>query len=311
MPDWSPILFIGGAHIDLIGRLDSPPLMAVSNPGRVFARPGGAALNMATCAAALGFSCAIASPVGADEYGAWLHRILAERGIGDHLSLCKGESTGTYSTIIEPDGQMVIGLADLAIYETDGWLSTQRDKCFEAAAVWCLTANLKRAKLRELASDATNCRLVAVTISPSKAPRLRPILHRLDCLFTNHGEAVSLLNLNSATGLELVQEFIGAGVPRGTLSQGAGPLLAWEEGQIHQVVPPKLGSIVDVNGAGDTLASTVLVGLARGLSMDICARYGTAAAQWTLGQFEPYPKGLDWESLNDRAAMIEPAQRLR
>jgi len=298
------ICFVTGAHIDLTGRLFGPPVPGSSNPGAVAARPGGAGLNSASTAARLGISCTIASPIGADSHGEMLRAALAERGIADSLVTVEGLRTGTYTAIIAPDGSMVIGLADLAIYEAveAAWFTENCGPALSGAATWFLNANLPAATLSALAARAGSRRIAAATISPAKAPRLAPILGRTDFLFTNLGEARALLSMDGASAAELATAMAQRGVGAGTISQASGPLVWWDGTRSGTHVPPPVARIADVNGAGDALAATVIAGLGRGLGFGHAALLGVHAAQMTLASHEPWCETLSWEALEARAA---------
>ena len=117
MKPFSQACFVTGAHVDLAGRLDAAPIPHVSNPGRVERQPGGAGLNAASAAAALGLACSLAGPVGEDADAEELRRMAQARDIRPALVAMAGWRTGSYTAIMAPDGEMVIGLADLAIHE--------------------------------------------------------------------------------------------------------------------------------------------------------------------------------------------------
>ena len=208
--------------MDIAGRLDAAAIPGVSNPGRVAMQPGGAGLNMASNAARLGLACTLASPIGEDAHGATLRETLQQRGIGDALVSLPQAATGTYTAIIEPDGQMVIGLADLAIYEridADWFFAHCRQK-LEAAELWCISANLSEATLLEIAKRRSGRVLACATISPAKAVRLRSLLAEIDLLFTNRREAAALTGLANAGPQALVEALCDAGVRNGTISDG-------------------------------------------------------------------------------------------
>lgn len=303
------ICFITGAHIDLTARTNATPVMGASNPGRVVARPGGAGLNAASTAAALGATTVIASPVGRDAHGQTLHKALAERGIGDCLREVEGGRTGTYTAIIAPDGSMVIGLADLAIYESVDahWFLGHCGPALERARTWFFNANMPGQTLAQLAARANGKRIAAATISPAKAPRLAPVLRQVDFLFTNLSEARALTGLAKAPAGELVQALVAAGAGSGTLSCGPGPLHWWHHGQSGILLPPPAGQIVDVNGAGDALAATILVALDNGMAFETAARLGIAAAQLTLASPDPFYPGISWQLLEQKAAAPSPS----
>jgi sugar/nucleoside kinase (ribokinase family) len=303
------VLFVCGAHVDVTGRLKAKPVMATSNPGNVSHWPGGAALNMASNAAALGTATLLASPVGSDGYGQMIHDAVAARGIGDWLFEVPGATTGAYTAIIAPDGQMVIGLADLEIYET---LNAERlfsccGKAFAASPVWCVSANPDGECLAAItARKPAGTTLCAATISPAKAPRLKPILPAIDILFANLTEARALAETADATGEELARTFMAEGVTSGTISAQAGMLTWWHECEIGQLRPGKVSYIADVNGAGDALAGTVLAALAQGEIFPGAVRLGMAAGQLTLAVSEPFNPATSWPRLHDAANTIEP-----
>jgi pseudouridine kinase len=297
------LCFITGAHIDLTARLFAPAVLAASNPGHVTARPGGAGLNSASTAASLGSRALMASPIGDDVHGETLRRVLHERRIGDALVPVDGLRTGTYTAIIEPAGTMLIGLADLAIYEAvdAGWFFANCGEALEQAGIWFVNANLPAQTLAALAARAGSRKIAAATISPAKAPRLSAILPRTDFLFTNLSEARALTGLAHADADELARALFLAGAKSGTLSSASGPLTWWHEGDSGAILPPPVERIVDVNGAGDALAATILAGLGKGLQFCRAAELGIHAAQMTLASPEPWCESLSWAALEARA----------
>ncbi len=303
------LCFVTGAHIDLTARLFAPAVPHASNPGTVTARPGGAGLNSASTAASLGAAAVMASPVGRDAHGETLRDTLAARGIGDALVTVEGLRTGTYTAIIEPDGSMLIGLADLSIYEAvaAGWFFENCTEALETSGLWFLNANLPAETLAALASKADSRKIAAATISPAKAPRLAPVLAHTDFLFTNTGEARALTGRKDAPPRELARALAACGVKSGTISSGAGPLLWWHGREAAIITPPPVDAIVDVNGAGDALAATILVGLERGLDFSRAAELAVHAAQMTLASAEPWCENLSWSALENRAALLPAA----
>ena len=306
MKPFSSACFVTGAHFDLAGRLDSAPILHVSNPGRFERFAGGAGLNSASAAVALGLAATLAGPVGEDEAGRELRRIAAARGIGDALCPMAGRNTGSYTSIMAPDGEMVIGLADLAIYEAADadWLAGHCGPALAAADLWFLATNSSEATLADLCARAGDKAVAAATISPAKAVRLIPVLSRLDLIFTNLREARAITSLSEADGPMLAGALSGAGVAAGTISAADGALTWWDGAERGMLTPPPMEAIADVNGAGDALAGATLAGLAKGLPMAQAAQAGIAAAQLTLSVREPVHEGLDWAAVEARIAMM-------
>ncbi len=305
----SPICVIGGAHFDIVGRIDAAPVMAVSNPARLQRRPGGVGLNTASVLAALEVQVSLAGPVGADSEGRAVRKHIRARGIGDGLAPLAGHSTGTYAAVLAPDGNLVIGLADLGIQEAvdADWLLVRCRRALQSARCWFLTANLAQATLGELASHAHGRFLAASAVSAPKAARLRPILHQLGLLFCNVAEARALTGLADVPAGELAGSLRRSGVTHGAISAGAEFLMFWSGEKAYRLEPPPMSRIVDVHGAGDALAGATLAALARGMAFEKALRHGIAAAQLTMACAEPWASDLSWKRLARAAATIAPA----
>ena len=311
-------LFFSGVHLDLLGRLDSPALVGASNPGSFTAMPGGASLNCASVAALLGLQCSIIGLIGDDAAGVTITNTLKAHAIRDHLTICAGEATGTYTSIIEPDGNLHIAVADLGLNEriTAPWLLDNKAEAMAAGDIWLINSNLMAEPIAALSDPSLPTRpkiLAAASVSPSKSRNLAPSLGNVDVLFTNIAEASAMLNVlggkpYDAARLDVhqcINRLRDLGVAKGTLSQGSDALWLWDETGVQQFIPPKLDKIIDVTGAGDALAGAFLFGLANGQTMAQSAPLAIAAAQMTIATLGPYNGEITLEELKLHAARVK------
>src|SRR5436305_11870697 len=111
------IACIGGAHIDRHGLLEGPLILGTSNPGRVTSDFGGVARNVAENLSRLGRGVLMVSRVGDDETGRDVVRHLQSLAIDTSLISVSARPTASYTAILEPDGELVLGLSDMAIYD--------------------------------------------------------------------------------------------------------------------------------------------------------------------------------------------------
>jgi sugar/nucleoside kinase (ribokinase family) len=305
-----PVCIIGGAHVDVTGRTFERPRLGVSNPGRLSRRPGGAGVNTASTLARLGVETWLAGPIGADADGEAIQRALAQRGIGDTLAVVPGHATGTYTAIVGPDGDLAIGLADLAGQEAidADWLNAQCGEALSNARCWFLTANLSESTIAALARRSGGRFLAVAATSPAKAVRLRPVLSRIGILFCNLREARALAGDEEAGGEQLARALRAANVASGLISNGGNALIGWDATGLFAIEPPPVAVIADVHGAGDALAAGALVGMIRGMALPDATRIGIAAAQLTLAVAEPWRADLTFELAAARAQAIAPAQ---
>ncbi len=308
-PSQSSAIFFSGIHMDMLGALCAPALLGASNPGKFTAMPGGASLNAASVASLLGLDCAVIGLVGDDANGEILKQTLRERKITSLLTSKKQRATGSYTSLIEPDGNLLIALADLALNEEMDaqWLLGAHEKAMADADIWFLNANLTSQTLLQLCNPALPQRpsiLAAASISVSKSENLRPSLPHIDVLFTNIAEANAMLGKtqNAQMCIHAFQEF---GIRNGSLSQGPNLLWVWDEQGICSFKPPANKAITDVTGAGDALAGTFLAGLSRQKPMREFAPLAIAAAQMTIAVKGPYNAKICLQELTRHAANIQ------
>lgn len=310
-------LFFSGIHMDLLGALAAPAKMGSSNPGAFSSMPGGASLNTASVAACLGLDSSIIGLIGDDQHENTLRTTLAQRGIKDLLCTKPGQSTGCYTSIIEPDGNLVIAVADLGLNEsiTSQWLLETHEQAMQNADIWFLNSNLTHDALTQLTQPDLSIRpkiLAAASISPSKAKNLAPSLPNLDVLFTNIAEANALLDSHGGlpagqhtrNASDCMQQFQQLGILKGSLSQGAEVLWVWDQNDCFSFKPAILNQVKDVTGAGDALAGTFLAGLAQYKSMREIAPLAIAAAQMTLDVMGPYNENINMQELKSRAVHV-------
>jgi pseudouridine kinase len=164
-------------------------------------------------------------------------------------------------------------------------------------AIWFLDANLPEEMLEHLAARLKTGRLMANAVSDAKAPRLKPVLSRLDCLMLNRGEAASLTGLPQGSPPEDLAAALGqTGLKSFVLTNGGGDVIVSHQGETLRFVP-RATEIVDVTGAGDALSAGTIAALARGHGLPDALPYGLAAAALTLRSTGALAEELSWDAL--------------
>lgn len=285
------ILLVGAAHIDRYGRCDGPPVAGGSNPGRFAAMPGGAAFNVASSLAALGAGVRLCSILGDDAEARFIRDAAAARRVDLHAQVSAEHPTATYTSVVGPDGTLVIALADMAIYDA---LDPAEVQGVDAARWMLVDANPAPGAIATLLNGAARRRrTIAMTVSYAKAARLRPALSRIEILFTNRAELAALCGLDTEMPVEALLHRFGALGGRGAVvTDGAGDVWTVEDGTLQRhPVPPTTG-IVDVTGAGDALTAGCLVALMAGRTLGGSVPSGIRAAQAVLAVHGPWRADL-------------------
>ena len=274
-----------------------PLVLGSSNPGRFFNDLGGVARNVAYNLASLGCRVSLCSRVGDDESG---RQVLAQPVDCSMITVSKTSSTATYTAILEASGELVIGVADMAIYEemTPDLLAPFLPR-LAAATLWFLDANLPAETLDWLLAAAGDIPVAVDAISVAKSTRLRPLLPRIQYLFCNLAQAGALAQTTFVDPSEAANSVRRLGATSGIVTAGAKGIAVYDAAAISTLAALPAAPR-DVTGAGDALIAGTLYGVTHGLDVTQAARLGLAAAAITIESPSAAPR-LTPEALHARA----------
>ena len=263
LPDNRPIVCLGAANLDRKLRSNATLKMGTSNPARQDESFGGVARNIAENLARLSTPVSLITVIGDDSSGKALLEHAEAAGIDTRGTLrLQGICTGTYTAVLDDHGEMLLALADMALYDslTPAFLATRQPQR-TVGALTVADMNLPEETLKCLLADAQRdaIPLVIVAVSQPKMARLPQDLHGLRLLILNQGELETLVGHPLNTDAELLaacrllqsqgaQDVI---VTRG----GTGVVYTTAQGIAHLDAPN--AHIVDVTGAGDAFSAAV------------------------------------------------------
>lgn len=276
---------IGGANLDIKARSTSPATSETSNPGRGSLTPGGVARNIAENIARLGERVHLISVVGRDAMGDDLLGHTAAAGVGVEHVVRTDTPTGTYTAVLDADGELIIAIADMeAIAELGpAQLDDARD-VIATAAVLVVDGNLRRDTL-DHALDLAHGRTVFEPVSVPKAAALRGAVDaRVYAVTPNRDELAALTDAPTRTDPQLrsaARVLHDRGVELVWVRLGErGSLLSTPDDIVE--LPAVATAVEDVTGAGDSMAGAFCHGLLQGASPEAAARLGHAAAALTI-----------------------------
>lgn len=282
-----PILFAAGAaHLDRRGRVHGSYVPGASNPGTMREEVGGGAFNALRNAVRHGVAASMMSLRGGDLAGEAVARAIAEAGIADCSAVFLDRTTPSYTALLDEHGELIAGFADMDLYEAGFARQMRRrairERVVQADAILC-DANMPADAIALLAGLAAGRPVHAIAISPAKAPRLRPSLGRITCLFMNLREARVLAGDGaSLTAAEAAAALRAQGLASGVVTDGGGALTGFDADGVFALDPPQAATVADVTGAGDAIAGTTIAGLADGMALRDAVRRGIAAARLTV-----------------------------
>jgi pseudouridine kinase len=284
------IVCIGGVVADRVVSLEAPPVPATSNPGSVSSSPGGVARNVAENLGRLGYRPALVSVIGDDTVGTSLVSGVRAVGVDARgVRTVPSDPTAEYLAILAPDGELVLGVAVMAVLERLGQADV--DDAWPAGGGWVvLDCNPRPEVLAHAVAKAradAEVRLVVVAVSAPKVARLPADLSGVDLFFCTRDEAQAWLAAHGS-GLppdvpdaDLAGALRAAGARAVVLTRGPAGALAVDENALLEV-PSEPVSVVDVTGGGDALVAGAVSAVVEGAGLRDAVRHGVRLAGLTV-----------------------------
>jgi pseudouridine kinase len=306
LPGSRPVACIGAANLDRKLRALATLTMGTSNPARQDESFGGVARNIAENLARLGAPVSLTTAIGSDSSGRALLAHAEAAGIDTRGSLrLDNACSGTYTAVLDDHGEMIVALADMALYEalTPSFLANRQPRR-ALPALTVADMNLPPDTLAALLAEAGRnaVPLVIVAVSQPKMARLPQDLHGLRLLILNQGE----LETRVGTALRSDADFAAAcamvqaqGAQDLIVTRGGAGAIYTRAGGIGQLAAPE-ARIVDVTGAGDAFAAAVCWSLFHGSDdLELACRRGLKLSAMTLECEETVCPWLGTDSLDE------------
>ena len=285
-----PVLVIGSAGIDIVGRPRESLQAGATTPGIIRTSAGGVGRNVAENLARLGTEVVLITAVGDDAEGRMLLEQTAAVGVDVSPSLVVPDrSTGAYLGVLNDSGALQFALDDMRVADalTSEHLRSHAALFQRAAAVF-VDGNLPARTLSTAVSLArrAGAPLAADPATAGLAPRLVPHLAKLWLVACNEAEGGVLCTCDAppegiARVVDSARRLVGAGVQIAVVAMAAfGVGYASPSGSGH--VPALRTEIADPTGAGDALTAATLFALLNEIPVDEAVRLGVAEASLAL-----------------------------
>jgi pseudouridine kinase len=284
-----PVLAIGAAGLDMVGRLSADLEEGTSTPGRIRLAFGGVARNVAENLARLSQPCRLLTAVGEDVSGRAMQNVLKEAGVDvSAVRVLPGQSTGAYLAVIDARGRRRMALDDMSILGAiTPAVLCESEALFQSSGMVFLDANLSEETIAEIFRLAHKNN-IPVSVDPTSrhlAARLIPHLKKIYLITPSAGEAEILLGRSISqdpdNAVQAAEELVARGVSVAVISLAEfGVAYATRETHGHRAALRT--TIVDPTGAGDALTAAVLFALLNDIPLDEAVRLGISAASLTL-----------------------------
>ncbi|XP_066505362.1 uncharacterized protein zgc:136858 isoform X3 [Hoplias malabaricus] len=336
---------IGGVNVDFIAKGATKNLLfGQTNPGSVHQAFGGVGRNIADCLSRLGHKPLFISAIGTDFHSDAVLNYCKHMDTSAIVRL-QAQRTATYCAVITERGELSLGLGDMDIHQQiKQQYVSQYEEQLSSASLVVLDGNIPVSTIDYVCSLAKK-HSVPVWYEPTDAdkagkpflsdswkalsytsPNLtelctmnhtlhlptpeafpnsledvlkcaaalsRPLLEHLQCVVVTLGALGVLVCGDYEAGTVSLQP--RKHKPRGRLCAVYFPALAVRSEEI-----------VNVSGAGDSLAGGMMAGILQGKDTDTCVRMGLLAARLSLSSCHPIAPSLTSDAINPDAAYSQP-----
>lgn len=284
------VVCIGAANLDRKIKTDEELLGYTSNPVNSKISIGGVVRNVAENLGRLEQDVTLISTVGNDPEWARIKALSAPFMNTDGVIMVEGESTGCYTALLDKDGEMYLGLADMSVYDKfTPELLVKKQHLLRNARCIVVDLNCPKATLDFIFAYAQKqqIKLAVIAVSEPKMAHLPNDLKAVDCLFINKGELGAIVNqvLDSDEKLQqAVQTVLDEGVKTIILTAGSGGVLVASKTQQkwYEIKQLAGSQIVDVTGAGDSFSGAYISAWLDNESTDQCVLAGLTNAYHTI-----------------------------
>lgn len=283
------VICIGGANIDRKFHIKDKVQLGTSNPIYVTQNAGGVARNIAENLGRLGLKVSLISASGADKD--WS---IIEDTSGLYMNLetviqFPEKSTGSYTAVLDSEGDLVIALADMDIYDAiTPDLLLKHEGLLSRAKCMMVDLNCPKETVQFLCHFAKNhdIPIAIIPVSSPKMSRLPDDLNGVTWLITNRDESETYFHTeirNDDDWKNAVEKWLSNGVANVIITNGKkGSMIGNKEEGIFHIPSVETKEILDVTGAGDAFSSAVIYSWLEGKPLIEIARAGNINASKTL-----------------------------
>lgn len=260
----NPVLVFGGMNVDRKMVLKDKLMNQTSNPVTSYQTVGGVARNVAENLGRLGHEVKLMSASGQDLEWEFLREQTSEWVDLQHIRHLDQERTGSYTAVIDTEGEMQVAFADMEIYQhlTPEWVMSH-EKLFKSATLVVIDLNLSQETVSTVVklAKANNVPAAIVPVSGPKMQNLPNTLDGVTWMICNQDEAEMITgqSIQSDADLEKAHQLLHIkGAQHVVITNGSKGVTMSESKHVIHLPAIKPTVVRDVTGAGDSFVSALL-----------------------------------------------------
>ncbi|UPQ86349.1 winged helix-turn-helix transcriptional regulator [Ignavigranum ruoffiae] len=295
----SEIVCIGAMNLDRKYFLKDHLQAGTSNPVISSQSMGGVARNVSENLGRLGLDVSLVSLAGNDKEFDWIRQQSQPYINFQYVQNLSNYPTGSYTAVIDSNGEMTLALADMEIYDqmTLSWIQ-QYQTAFSSAKALVVDLNPPLAVVEYVINFArqTKVPLYLIPVSGPKMARLPKDLTGVTGMIVNLDESQTYFSLkdNDRDLAKIAPLWMGTGLEQIVLTHGSQPSYYLDRtGQTFSIKPPQVDQVVEVTGAGDAFSAGMIYAWIKGYPADRALELAMANANLCIQSRQTVRKDLN------------------
>ena len=292
LKEHNEIIAIGGANVDRKFRIEGIEQLGTSNPATVTYSVGGVARNVAENLGRLQHNVQLVTTFGQDYDMELVKSESSTYMRFDYAETLHQETTGSYTAVLNGDGELIIAMANMAIYDhLTPTLLKRHEVAFTKAKLIVIDLNCPKETVSYIKTlaQANNVPLCIVPVSSPKMNRMPDDLNGVTYFICNRDEAETYLSMKIETDEhyeEACKKLRQLGATYVIITRGAKGVIAASSDGIKTYKAIPVTEVVDVTGAGDAFVSAFLHGMVEIHNFERAIELGLVNASRTLQCYE-------------------------
>ncbi|HWK21848.1 MAG TPA: carbohydrate kinase [Ureibacillus sp.] len=305
LPEKNSIFAIGGANVDRKFHINGHVQYGTSNPSTVTESVGGVARNIAENLGRFGNEVKLITLLGQDQGAKFIEKESNAFMNLDYVEVLPDLKTGSYSAVIDSNGELTLAMADMSIYD---YLMPTILKKHEAilSNAKCIIIDLNCPKETVMyLKDLASLRGIPIALIPVSAPKIKNMpddLIGVTYFICNRDEAEAYLNIRILTDYDYsnaVKMLLEKGARNVILTLGEQGAMVGNVDGVFYLEVQKINDVVDVTGAGDAFVGGFLHGVLNEEPFMSAVKFGQYNATKTLQSDRTVRQTITGEELNN------------
>lgn len=296
------VTILGGANMDIQGFPKGDLILRDSNPGNMKMSLGGVGRNIGENLSKLGVHTKLITVLGNDVYGNKMLEEARMAGLDMQDSLIMGgQSTSTYVSILDGDGDMQVAIASMDIFDNMSVdFVKEKRHVFDSSRMCIIDTNIPREVIEYVVTNHKDTEFFLDCVSTSKARKIKDLIGYFHTVKPNKYEAELLTGIKIESDEDLrkaSERLLEKGVKRVFITLGEDGVY-YNDGTNENHIRGNKVKVVNATGAGDAFVAALAYAYLNHYEIDYSARFAMGASVLALSHENTINPNMSVDNVN-------------